>query len=184
MFLPGKSYGQRNLVGYRPWGHKESGITERPRTHNHPQSQVSYASSATLQSLFTITCQHTDLSFSLQEFHASVSSFPEWWNCLVPTLVSVGESHSAISDWGMLLKLAKFVSSEASVPRVCAPSSLKLCFPLLLNFLGLQLQKNFLSIIFISAAECPQHCHLWCSISILHFFNAYDAEFWKPWTAH
>ena len=25
--LPGKSYGQRSLVGYSPWGHKESDIT-------------------------------------------------------------------------------------------------------------------------------------------------------------
>ena len=27
-FLPGKSHGQRNLVGYSPWGHKESDTTE------------------------------------------------------------------------------------------------------------------------------------------------------------
>ena len=27
--LPGKSHGQRNLVGYSPWGHKESDMTER-----------------------------------------------------------------------------------------------------------------------------------------------------------
>ena len=27
-FLPGKSYGQRNLMGYSPWGHKESSMTE------------------------------------------------------------------------------------------------------------------------------------------------------------
>ena len=27
--LPGKSHGQRNLVGYHPWGHKESDMTER-----------------------------------------------------------------------------------------------------------------------------------------------------------
>ena len=98
LFLPGKSYGQRNLVGYSPWGHKESDMTERPRTHSHPQSPVFYASSAPRQSLFTITCQQIDSSFSLQEFHASVSSFPQWWNCLIPTLVSVGESHSGISD--------------------------------------------------------------------------------------
>ena len=26
--LPGKSHGQRNLVGYSPWGHKESDTTE------------------------------------------------------------------------------------------------------------------------------------------------------------
>ena len=27
VFLPGESDGQRNLVGYSPWGHKESGMT-------------------------------------------------------------------------------------------------------------------------------------------------------------
>ena len=29
VFLPGESHGQRSLVGYRPWGHKESDTTER-----------------------------------------------------------------------------------------------------------------------------------------------------------
>ena len=29
VFLPGKSHGRRNLVGYSPWGHKESDTTER-----------------------------------------------------------------------------------------------------------------------------------------------------------
>ena len=28
VFLPGKSHGQRSLVGYGPQGHKESGTTE------------------------------------------------------------------------------------------------------------------------------------------------------------
>ena len=27
VFLPGKSHGQRSLVGYSPWGHKESDTT-------------------------------------------------------------------------------------------------------------------------------------------------------------
>ena len=27
VFLPGKSHGQRSLVGYSPWGHKELDIT-------------------------------------------------------------------------------------------------------------------------------------------------------------
>ena len=44
VFLPGKSHGQRSLVGYTPWGHKESDMTERARararahthTHTHP----------------------------------------------------------------------------------------------------------------------------------------------------
>ena len=28
VFLPGESHGQRRLVGYSPWGHKESDMTE------------------------------------------------------------------------------------------------------------------------------------------------------------
>jgi len=33
--LPGKSHGQRNLVGYSPWGHKESYMTERLLSFTH-----------------------------------------------------------------------------------------------------------------------------------------------------
>uniref|UniRef100_A0A4W2I1L1 Large ribosomal subunit protein uL15/eL18 domain-containing protein n=1 Tax=Bos indicus x Bos taurus TaxID=30522 RepID=A0A4W2I1L1_BOBOX len=29
IFLPGKSHGRKSLVGYSPWGHKESDATER-----------------------------------------------------------------------------------------------------------------------------------------------------------
>ena len=28
VFLPGESHGQRTLVGYSPWGHKESHVME------------------------------------------------------------------------------------------------------------------------------------------------------------
>ena len=33
VFLPGKSHGQRSLMGYNPWGHKESDITEQLTFH-------------------------------------------------------------------------------------------------------------------------------------------------------
>ena len=33
-----KSHGQRSLVGYSPWGHKESDTTERLNTHTHLQN--------------------------------------------------------------------------------------------------------------------------------------------------
>ena len=33
VFLPGESHGWRNLVGYSPWGHKESDTTERLHFH-------------------------------------------------------------------------------------------------------------------------------------------------------
>ena len=32
IFLPGESHGQRSLVGYSPWGHRESDTTERAHT--------------------------------------------------------------------------------------------------------------------------------------------------------
>ena len=33
VFLPGKSHGLRSLVGYSPWGHKDSNMTELLKTH-------------------------------------------------------------------------------------------------------------------------------------------------------
>ena len=33
VLLPGKSHGQRSLVGYSPWGREESEMTERLRFH-------------------------------------------------------------------------------------------------------------------------------------------------------
>ena len=33
VFLPGKSHGQRSLMGYTPWSRKESDMTERLSTH-------------------------------------------------------------------------------------------------------------------------------------------------------
>ena len=33
VFLPGKSRGQRSLLGYSPWGHKELNMTEHTYAH-------------------------------------------------------------------------------------------------------------------------------------------------------
>ena len=38
-FLPGKSHGQRSLVGYNPWGHKELDTTEHAHTHKGRKRQ-------------------------------------------------------------------------------------------------------------------------------------------------
>ena len=38
VFSPGKSHGQRSLAGYSAWGHKESDMTERTRTHIFPKN--------------------------------------------------------------------------------------------------------------------------------------------------
>ena len=39
VFLPGESHRQRSLVGYRPWGHKESDMTEvTEQAHLHQET--------------------------------------------------------------------------------------------------------------------------------------------------
>ena len=35
VFLLREAHGQSSLVGYSPWGHKESDMTERLSTHTH-----------------------------------------------------------------------------------------------------------------------------------------------------
>ena len=41
VFLPGEFHGQRSLVGYSPWGRKESDTTERlTRTHTHTHTHT------------------------------------------------------------------------------------------------------------------------------------------------
>ena len=40
IFLPGKSHGQRSLVGYSPRGHKESDTTEQLNTHTHTHTHT------------------------------------------------------------------------------------------------------------------------------------------------
>ena len=39
IFLPGQSHGQRSLVGYIPWGHKESDTTERLNNNDFTASE-------------------------------------------------------------------------------------------------------------------------------------------------
>ena len=39
--LPGESHGQRSLVGYSPWGRKESDITEAVGMHTCTEQEVS-----------------------------------------------------------------------------------------------------------------------------------------------
>ena len=40
VFLPGDSHGQRSLMGYSPWGHKESDMTEQPILHFLSSSHI------------------------------------------------------------------------------------------------------------------------------------------------
>ena len=40
VFLPGKSHGQRNLVGYSPWGLKESDMTDHIQMHTEKHESI------------------------------------------------------------------------------------------------------------------------------------------------
>ena len=40
VFLPGKSHGQRRLVDYSPWGHKESDMTERLNNNKNGSKNI------------------------------------------------------------------------------------------------------------------------------------------------
>ena len=42
VFLPGESHGQRSLVGYSPWGCKESDTIEHTHTHTHTHIWIWY----------------------------------------------------------------------------------------------------------------------------------------------
>ena len=37
VFLPGEFHGQKSLVGYSPWGHKESDRTKVTKKHTHTE---------------------------------------------------------------------------------------------------------------------------------------------------
>ena len=56
VFVPGKSHGQRSLVGYSTWGHKELHTTERLSTHTHTHKELH-----TTERLSTHTHTHTQV---------------------------------------------------------------------------------------------------------------------------
>ncbi len=73
VFMPGKSHGPRSLVGYSPWGHKESDTTE----------QLSYAllcsrneHSIANQLYFSIILKISFLSLKIQTFATHITKEP------------------------------------------------------------------------------------------------------------
>ena len=53
VFFPGQSHGQRSLVGYGSWGHKESDTTEHMCAHTHTHTH-------TCTHVCSHTCVHTE----------------------------------------------------------------------------------------------------------------------------
>ena len=58
VFLPGKSHGQRTLVGYSLWTHKESDMIKHTHTHTHIPSKSEfldyYTRQTTLKDIFLV----------------------------------------------------------------------------------------------------------------------------------
>ena len=70
VFLPGESHGQMGLVGYSPWGHKESDKTEWLST---AQQDASVVSDQLFETLWTIACQAAlSMGFSRQEYRSGL----------------------------------------------------------------------------------------------------------------
>ena len=60
VFLPGEFYGQRRLVGYSPWGHTETDVTEvtwHTHTHTHTHTQREVFSPLAFGSALKESCQ-------------------------------------------------------------------------------------------------------------------------------
>ena len=60
VFLPGKSHGQRSLVGYSPWGHKRV-------VHNSVTKQEQLVTVSSLEQYFTQLLYNTDYSENLTD---------------------------------------------------------------------------------------------------------------------
>ena len=77
VLLPGKFHGRRSLVGYSPWGHKESDTTERLHFTSYIYSREGNGN----------RLQHSCLENSMDR--------GTWW----ATVHGVTESWTRLSDW-------------------------------------------------------------------------------------
>ena len=53
VFFPGKFHGERNVVGYSPWGRNELDTTERVRTHTHTHTHTNTHTRTSVSVLLT-----------------------------------------------------------------------------------------------------------------------------------
>ena len=105
VFLPVKSLGQRSLVGYSPWGCKESGMTEW-LSNNIQQKKSATISQQCL--LSSTACQLSGNGFSTLSFHHLITTIP---------LTQVSKISPAlylpVHFWGILLTQIKRQQNRA-----------------------------------------------------------------------
>ena len=96
MFLPGESRGQRSLVGYSPWGHKESDTTERLSVQTQTQStQYIYTliycqmmTSVVLRNT-SVTSQNHQLFFVVRTFKTYSFSNSQASSTVLQTIITI-----------------------------------------------------------------------------------------------
>ena len=78
MFLPGKFHGQRSLVGYSPWGHKELDTTEGLTLSLWPSLVAQMVKSLPMQETLEMQVQSLGWEDPLEKGMAIHSSIPVW----------------------------------------------------------------------------------------------------------
>ena len=76
--LPGKSHGQRSLASHNPWGHKESGTTER-LTHLHHHQIVEQVSELILLGLIVFLWYDGGMGFLVAQMVKNLPTVQETW---------------------------------------------------------------------------------------------------------
>ena len=70
VFFPGKSYGQRSLEGYCPWGHKELDTTEHTHSHTHTHTHTH------IQTYSHTLDEHLQAAYVFVKFKSNPGT---WW---------------------------------------------------------------------------------------------------------
>ena len=98
VILPGESHGQRNLKGYSPWGHTESGTTERLMLHFHWSTkdlEEGWATPILLEGPDLLS--HVQLFYDLMDYRSPCSSLCSWYSPRILEWVAI--SFSRGSSW-------------------------------------------------------------------------------------
>ena len=95
VFLPGKSHGQRSLVGYCPWGRKESDMTEWREDQFLPESFGPWFFSAWNNA----HAKEVFWSVKFCSFTYTFSHIVTWYKCEIKTWITLDAAHfDNISD--------------------------------------------------------------------------------------
>ena len=91
LFLPGESHGQRSLVGYSPWGHRESDAAEAEHTCTHAHTHT-HTHTSLLQPSHHVLPPWAGVSVSIRQLTGGVSE------CCLWLLSRNGSSSTTLTD--------------------------------------------------------------------------------------